>query len=98
MLCSSALLTYYDPNKPFMLDCGAFPYGVRATLSNIAGENTDHPIADSLRVLSSPETNYSHMEKEALAAVSAVKKFHQNLCGRHSTLVTDHKPLLRYRA
>ena len=94
MLCSAALLRHYDPNKPLVLQCDASPYGVGAVLSHRTGENTEYPIAYSSRVLSSAERNYSHIEKEALAIVSAVKKFHQYLYGRHFLLVTDHKPLL----
>ena len=63
-------------------------------LSPRTGENTGHPIAYPSRVLSSAERNYSHIEKEALAIFSALKKFHQHLYGHNFLLVTDHKPLL----
>ena len=40
------------------------------------------------------QRRYSQIHKEALALVSALKKFHQFHYGRHFILVTDQEPLL----
>ncbi|XP_064487549.1 uncharacterized protein K02A2.6-like [Ornithodoros turicata] len=92
MLASTAVLTHYDPAKPIQLGCDASPYGVGAVLSHI-GPDGIRPIAYASRTLSSAERNYSQLEKEGLALVFAVKKFHAYIYGRHFQLLTDHKPL-----
>ena len=38
--------------------------------------------------------NYSHIEKEGLAIISAIKKFHKYVHGWEFILQTDHRPLL----
>lgn len=51
-------------------------------------------MAHASRTLSPAEQNYGQVEKEALAIVYALKKFHKMLNGRCFHLSTDHKPLL----
>jgi len=52
----------------------------------------DKPIAFTSRTLATAERHYSQLDKESLAIVFGVKKFHQYLCGRHlqSYLITNH--------
>ena len=56
-------------------------------------DGTDQPIAFASRSLSKAERRYAHLEKEGLAIVYGVKKFHQYLYGHEFAITSDHKPL-----
>ena len=45
------------------------------------------------RSLTKSGTNYAQLEKEALAMIFGVKKFHK-ISGRFFIIVTDHRPLV----
>ena len=44
--------------------------------------------------MSPSERGYGQIEKEGLAIVYSIKKFHQYIYGRHFEIFTDHKPLI----
>ncbi|XP_026533522.1 uncharacterized protein K02A2.6-like, partial [Notechis scutatus] len=94
LLTSDAVLIQYNETLPIAVTCDASPFGVGAVLSHTLPDGKEAPIAFFSRTLSKPERNYSQLDKEALAIVAAVKKFHEYLYGRRFTLITDHKPLL----
>ena len=48
-------------------------------------------IAYASRSLSQAENNYAQLDKEALAIVFGVNRFHHYLCGRKFTILSDHK-------
>ena len=93
LLTSDCLLVHYDPNKEFLLACDASPYGVGVVLSHRDEDGQEHLIAFTSRTLGRAEKNYSQLEKEGLAIIFGVKKFHQFLFGHHFIILSDHKPL-----
>ena len=95
-MASTEVLAHYDTAVPLKLDCDASAYGVGAVLFHLYEDGSERPIAITYasRTLSSAERNYAQIEKEGLALIFGVKKFHKCVYGRHFTLVTDHKPLM----
>lgn len=92
MLRDCGVLTIYDPEKPLILTCDASKYGIGAVLAQVV-DNFEKPIYFASRTLNNAEKNYSQLEKEALAIIFAVRKFHLYLYGRKFFINSDHKPL-----
>lgn len=57
-------------------------------------DGSERPIGFVSRTLSAAEKNFSQLDKEGLAVVFGVKKFHKCLYRRQFAKVTDHKPLI----
>lgn len=94
-LHSNLALVHYDPTKPLVVAADASSYGIGATLMHREKDGQLKPIAYASTSFNDAEKNYPQVEREALALVYAVKKFHIYIYGRKFELHTDHKPLLK---
>ncbi|XP_065079965.1 uncharacterized protein K02A2.6-like, partial [Ochlerotatus camptorhynchus] len=94
ILQSPLLLTHYNPMLGIIVSADASAFGLGARIAHQLPDGTIKAICHVSRSLTTAETNYSQIEKEGLAIVFAVTRFHRMLFGRKFILETDHKPLL----
>lgn len=94
LLSSDTLLVHFDPKKLIVLTCDASPYGTGAVLGHQVTPTVEAPIAFHSSTMNTAERGYAQIDKEALAIIRGVKKFHNYLYGHHFEIRTDHKPLL----
>ena len=88
LVTEAPVLAFYDPSKELLIQCDASQSGLGAVLLQ-----NGKPLAYSSRALTPTEKNYAQIEKELLAIVFSVEKWHQYAFGRHVFIQSDHKPL-----
>ena len=93
-IASDRVLIPYNPELPVILACDASPFGIAAVLSHIT-QDGERPIAFASRSLSPAESNYSQLDREALAIVFGTHHFFIYIFGRRFKLRTDNQPLTR---
>lgn len=94
ILQSNLLLTHYDPRLEIIVAADASKSGVAAVLMHRFPNGNIKAVCHASRTMTQAEKGYSQGEKEALALIFAVTKFHRMLFGRQFMLQTDHKPLV----
>ena len=77
----SGLSTAFSNSKPKLKEKCSFFFTKRNSVNNVSGN------------LSSPERNYSNVDREASAIVFEITRLKKFLLTRKFTLQTDHKPL-----
>ena len=93
-LISPPVLTHFMPELPIYLKVDASKVAISAILSHCFPDNSEKPLAFASRVLTPAERKYPQIEKEGLALVYGVLKFHEYLYGNHKVIIwSDHKPL-----
>uniref|UniRef100_A0A674P0I3 Gypsy retrotransposon integrase-like protein 1 n=1 Tax=Takifugu rubripes TaxID=31033 RepID=A0A674P0I3_TAKRU len=90
-LVGAPVLSYPDPQLPFIVDTDASNVGLGAVLSQ-EGEN-EQVIAYYSRSLNRPERNYCVTRRELLAVVLGLRHFRPYLYGRRLLLRTNHASL-----
>ena len=89
LIASATALRYYDPTLPVTLQVDASEDAIGGVLLQ-----NDQPVCFTSHRLNNTEKNYAQIEKECLAIVSCMNKWHQYLYGKHDiTVHTDHQPL-----
>ena len=92
MLTQAPILRLPDFSRPFVVQANASESGVGAVLLQ-QFEDGLFPVRYASKKLLPREQNYSVIERDCLALVFAVKKFHLYLYSRDFVLQTDHQPL-----
>ena len=88
-------LAYYDPQKATSIFVDGSPVGLGAVLTQ---EDTSTKEVTPLYYASSPLTStqsrYPQIDREALSIYWAIKRFHLFVYGTEFKVITDHKPLV----
>nr|VZI30274.1 unnamed protein product [Spirometra erinaceieuropaei] len=92
-ICDSTMLSHFEADKETIVQADASDYGLGGVLLQKDADGRVQPIMHAARSLTKAERNYSQIEKEALAIIFAVQRFHLFIYGRPFTLRTDHQPL-----
>lgn len=91
-LSAQPILRSPDLEQPFVLRTDASSTSLGAVLLQ-RHDGVLHPVAYASRKLQPREARYSTIEREGLALVWAIQKFHVFLYGKRFVLQTDHEPL-----
>ena len=87
-ISTESCLQYFDPTKATTIEVDASQKGLGACLVQ-----DDKPVAFASTSLTTAQRNYANIERETLAMVYGVNKFHTYVFGKEFTLISDHKPL-----
>ena len=73
------MLAHFDPSLKIIVACDASDYGIGVVLSHKMPDGSEKPVAFVSRTLNKAERKYSQIEKEVLACVVGVSRFHSYL-------------------
>jgi len=79
LLASSQVLVHFNSELEISLACDTSGYSVGAVLLQIMTDKSEKPVGFVSRTLTDAEKKYSQLEKEGLAYVYGIKRFHSYL-------------------
>ncbi|PIK62480.1 hypothetical protein BSL78_00577 [Apostichopus japonicus] len=88
LISAKPVLRYYDQTKELTLQTDSSDTGLGSVITQ-----EGQPVAYTSRALTDPETRYAQIEKELLAVIFGLERFHEYTYGRKVTVQSDHKPL-----
>ena len=89
LIASSTSLRYYNVKLPVTLQVDASDEAIGGVLMQ-----EGKAVCFTSHTLNDAEKQYAHIEKECLAIVTCMRKWHQYLFGKQNIIVhTDHQPL-----
>jgi hypothetical protein len=92
-MVTAPILVFPDWNKEFNVHVDASSIALGVVLAQLGVGDIDHPLSFASRKLSTTEINYTTTEREGLAMVYALQKFHHYLLGEHFKMFTNHSAL-----
>ena len=75
-LSSETVLAQYNPSLTVELSVDASPYGLDAVIMHVYPNGTRRPIAYASRTLNEQDKRYGQIDKELLAIMFGLKRFH----------------------
>ena len=81
-LTEAPVLVHYDGTKNLKLATDALSYGVGAVILHTYDDGSKRPIAYASRTLSKAKKHHAQINKEVLAIIFKIQKFHTYLYGR----------------
>ena len=88
-ISKNVTLAYFNPKCSTTLQTDASKKGLGAVLLQ-----NSRPVMFTSRTLTGSERNYQNLERECLATILGMEKFHYFLYGKEFTLETNQKPLV----
>lgn len=86
-------LAIIDMDKPFYLLVDASDHTVSGALTQIGDDGIEHPVAFCSLKLNKTQRNWATVEKEAYAALSALRKYYKWVFGAKIIVVSDNNPI-----